>query len=83
VTKEDIEDAAEAAIKKVLDARDREFYIHPREHYLHHKFIEELIGWLDKTKGTIWGAVIRTMVYGLLVLIVLGVIVFVGMEVKK
>ncbi len=83
MTSQEIEAAAEAAIKKVLDERDKRFYINPKDHYLHHEFIEGLIEWLDKTKGTIWGAVLRTAVYGLLVLIILGVIVFVGMEVKK
>lgn len=83
MTKEDIEAAAAVGLKKVLDERDKQFYINPRDHYLHHEFIEGLIEWLDKTKGTIWGAVLRTVVYGLLVLIILGVIVFIGMEVKK
>lgn len=59
-------------IKEALQEERTDFYVDPKTHYEHHEAVEDFIGWLNKTKGTAWGAFVRLLVYGVIALTIAG-----------
>ena len=66
----------EATIKKavgdVIDEKMAGYWVEREKHYQHHQFIEELIEFTKRCKGTTIKAIVNCLVYGLLLLLVLG-----------
>jgi hypothetical protein len=67
-------DEIKEAVKEALEESLGCYYLDGETHYQHHEFIEGMIKWMEHTKGTIWGAFLRIMVYGALLLLVGGFI---------
>jgi len=65
-------DEIKAAVKEALSEEIAPLYVDRETHYEDHKFIKGLRELLQDTKGTIWGAFLRIMVYGVLVLLLGG-----------
>ncbi|MCK4739737.1 MAG: hypothetical protein KAT46_07285 [Deltaproteobacteria bacterium] len=64
-------------VKEAIQEDRTDFYVDPKKHYHHHVVVEDFIEWLDKTKGTAWGAFIRLIVYGLITVTIGGVLSYV------
>jgi len=69
-------DELKAAIKEVLSDEIKPFYVDRETHYNHHRFINELIEWSGKIKGTICGTLAKAITTGIIALIVLGFIMW-------
>ena len=70
VNKEEIK----AIFKEVLDEKMTEFWVDREVHYQHHEFLSSLIKWVENTKHTIFGTIVKTFVIGIIGLILLGFI---------
>jgi hypothetical protein len=62
------------AVKEALQEEIKPFYVDREIHYQHHEFIGELIQWSNKIKTTAIGTIVRTLIWGLIGLIILGFI---------
>ena len=64
------------AVAEAIDEKLGSFYIDRETHFQHHRFLEDMIGWMDETKGVVLRTVVRIIVYGLLGLLVLGFVLW-------
>lgn len=64
------------AMREVLQEEIKPFYIDRETHYNHHQFINELIDWSGKIKGTICKTLTTAITTGIIGLIVLGFILW-------
>jgi hypothetical protein len=79
MTDQEIDKIAEkvkAGIKGTIDSEIKPFYVGREVHFLQHKFIESLMGWMDKTQSIILKTVVTVIVAGILGLVVLGFILW-------
>lgn len=60
------------AVGEVIDEKLAGFWIEREKHYQHHQFIEEWIQWLGRCKSTTIKAIVNSLVYGAIGLLVLG-----------
>ena len=72
MTPEDVE----AAVGRAIDAKLGQFYIDRETHYHDHQFISELRKWAEECKGTFLRIVVKFVAYGLIGLLVLGLILW-------
>lgn len=61
-------------IKEAMDDKLRDFWIDREEHYEHHKFIGELIKWLQDCKSTASKTLVKGIILTIIGLIILGFI---------
>jgi len=65
-------DEIKAAVKEALSEEIAPLYVDRETHYKDHLFIKGLRELLEDTKGTVWGAFLRVIVYSVLVLLLGG-----------
>ena len=58
------------AVEKAID--NRLGSIESDEHRRHHEWMERMLNWGDKLGQDIFGTIIRSLIYGLIALIVIG-----------
>lgn len=64
--------AVSEAVSEVLDDKLKGFWVEREKHWQHHQFIDELIQFTSRCKGTTIKAIVNCAVYGLIALLVLG-----------
>ena len=74
MTKEELK----SAVIEAIDEKLTPFWVERELHYKHHEFIDKWMKWSDDASKTIWRTIIKTFVYGILILIALGALLKIG-----
>ena len=74
MTKEELK----SAVIEAIDEKLTPFWVERELHYKHHEFIDKWMKWSNDASKTIWHTIIKTFVYGILILIVLGALLKIG-----
>ena len=69
-------DLIKEAVAEVLDDKLGSLYVDRETHHDHHKFLADMIEWMDETKGVVRRTFVRVIVYGVLSLMLLGFILW-------
>lgn len=69
-------DEVEAAVGRAIDAKLGQFYIDRETHYQDHAFVQSMRKWTEEAKGTALRAVVKTLAYAFIGLVLLGFIVW-------
>ena len=68
------QETIKAALRDVMREEMQSFYVEREEHYQHHQFIRELKGGIDSCQSIVRKVTITTIIGGVIVVLVLGVV---------
>lgn len=76
ISKEDLAQIRGVVKDAMIDSHS-ELWIPNPEHFQHHQMIRDFIKWSNKFKGTVMGAIIKTVVAGFFLLLAGGLVWFI------
>lgn len=76
MTEDEIREAVKTATREAIDEALGPLYVEREIHWRHHQWIEGMMTWAESTKSTVWGVVVRTVVYGVLALLAAGAVLW-------
>lgn len=77
MTKDELAELIEGAAARGIEKKFGEFYVERERHWEHHEFINGFIKFIDTIKNTALKTFVRTVVYGLLFLLLCGFLLYV------